>query len=49
MQDQATRLMAGVIFFVQELLNESIVDKRSCGMIGSRIFGRIRLELIVLL
>ena len=35
-------------FFVKELLNESIVEKRSCGMIGSRIFGRRRLGLIVL-
>ena len=49
MQDQATRLMAGVVFFVKGLVNESIVKKRSCGMIGSRFFGTRRLGLIVLL
>ena len=35
-------------FFVNELVKKSIVEKRSCGMIGSRFFGRRRLGLIVL-
>ena len=30
MQDQATRLISGVILFVNKLVNESTVDKKSC-------------------
>ena len=40
-------MITGVINIFKERVSESIVEKRSCGMIGSSFFGRIMLELVV--